>query len=102
MEREGRVANRFKGLAWIVALVQVSSAFWRLGMAKNSLWQICGMDGILNITELAQERRARYADQVANVVTVMTDLIADRPSRVSREVRTAYEFKSSIRLTVDR
>jgi hypothetical protein len=43
--------------------------------SQNSLWQICGMDGILDITELAQERRTRYADQVANGATIMADLV---------------------------
>ncbi len=77
--------------------------------SQNSLRQICGMDGISVITELAQERRTRYADQVANVVTIMTDLDAYRRSRVSRDVRTAFtelvkvvDVELSIRLTVDR
>lgn len=58
----------------IEALAQVTSVLrcateWPKFVVAN-LWH--GRD--FGITELAQERSTRYADQVANVVTVMTDL----------------------------
>jgi hypothetical protein len=60
------------------------------------------MEGILDITELAQEW-SRPSD------TPKLTWIVDCPSRVSREVRTAFterlkvvNVESSIRLTVDR
>jgi hypothetical protein len=63
---------------------------------------ICGMDGILN--NLGPQRSG--ADQVCERSNTQ---IADRPSRVSREVRTAFtepvkvvNVESSIGLTVDR
>ena len=41
---------------------------------QNSLWQICGMDGILSGYHRTRARtETRYADQV-RTVTVMTDL----------------------------
>lgn len=96
------VADVLKNPSSIDVLVEVTSARLARISSQNSLWQICGMDGLLDITELAQER-SRPSD------TRNSPGLFDRPSRVSREVRTAFterlkvvNVESSIGLTVDR
>ena len=48
VDRERRVADVLKGPSAIDVLVEVTSALLARISSQNSLWQICGMDGIFN------------------------------------------------------
>ena len=56
----GGSPDRFKGLAWIVGLVQMTSALWRLGMAKIRCGKFVARTDFQQfgvITELARDGR---------------------------------------------
>ena len=64
--REGAVADVLKALSSIDVLVEVTSALLARISSQQSLWQVCGMDGISAIRGYHTTRAA----QVANVVTL--------------------------------
>lgn len=64
--------SRIDVLAQVTSVLPVRHRVPKFVVAN--LWHGRGFPIIWDITELAQERRTRYADQVANVVTLMTDL----------------------------